>query len=110
MEPMLGRAFSTLSLSAEQLRKLHKLESSLPDGRYCLPFEILRLFQVQNKTLKPEQEIAMAQCHSEWLQSHDNDNRESGLLYQEKIHLWDKFVRENFDEPLPKLNNGGWNS
>lgn len=99
-----------LLLNEGQLNALHRLETSLPDGRYCQPFEILSLFKIPNKTIKPEQEAWMAQCYREWMESHDNDNRETGLLHQQKIHKWDRFVVENYVEVLPALETGGWNS
>lgn len=99
-----------LLLNDGQMSELHRLETSLPDGRYCLPFEILAYFKIPNKTVKPEQEAAMLRCHKEWLESHDNDNRETGLLFQQKIHKWDRFVVANYTEPLPAVETGGWNS
>lgn len=110
VEPMRARGFSILSLSEGQMNKLHRLEISLPDGRYCQAFEILSYFKTPNRTIKPEADAAMAQCYQEWLASHDNDNRETGLLYQQKIHKWDRFVVDNYAEPLPAVSTGGWNS
>lgn len=95
-------------LSAEQMNGLHRKETlSLPEGRYLLPFEIMGLFHLQKKSITADQETAMQDCWRMWMESHDNDNRDTGLTTQEKIHNWDRFVVANYAEPLPDLSAAG---
>ncbi len=110
MEPMHARAFLTRLLSAEQRNDLRAWENRLPPGRSLQGFEIVMRYQLQPKPILESQIQWMGETYRKWLTSPDNNNNmESTLTHQQKIHQWEDFAIQNYVENLPEVNSG-WNT
>lgn len=119
MEPLIARAFVTLIMDDEQLKRLkHNEVTRLPPGRYAQAFEILYAFSLPSETITPERESKMKMVLTEWQKINwkknqiEDKNHEKLCVgmevgkckcrtYQQEVHEWMEFVKANYIDPLP---------
>ena len=101
MSPHIARGFVAQILTTDQINSLIAWESKLPEGRYLMPFEIGKHFDVSVvKTLAPEEDQAMHKTWIAFCKKH-NVSQDNFMGDHQIAKDWMLYAKSCYIEPLP---------